>query len=179
MIILLIWYLTIITIILLLSQIRLSVHNIKNVNYVKVKFMIFTMYLDYERFIRTLKKLGIRKDITLKKQLEFYLAMNPIFKDIVNQTVIEKAKFYKFFDEYSQTYKVVTFYLLSSYLNSFLEFNCKKTKNFQSEIIYSNDREDLDFSFICKISILNLIYVFGKNIKVLFKYFKRRFVHGS
>ena len=175
----LIWYFIIPIILLLFSFIKLSVHNIKSNNYVKVKFMIFTMYLDYERFMRTLKKLGIQKDITLKKQLSFYLAINPLFRDLVNKTVIEKAKFYKFFDEFNQTYEIITFYLLSSYLNSFLEFNCKKTKEYHSEILYSNNRRDLDFSFVCKISIFNLIYIFIKNIKMLFKYFKRRLVHGS
>ena len=156
---------------------KLSVHNIKDINYVKVRFLMFTADLDYNRFMKTLRRLGAESD--LKKQMHLYHSLNPLFKDIAKQTVIEKANFYKFFDEYSQTYKIITFYLLSSYLNSFLEFNCKKLKDYRYEVIYSNEREDMDFSFICNIRIGSIFYVLFKNFKMIFKYYKRRKIHGS
>lgn len=161
------------------SQLKLSVHNIKNINYVRVKLLIFTMDLDYTRFMKTLKKLGLENDIDLKEQIKIYKTINPIFKDIVKQTVIEKANFYKFFDEYSETYKIITYYLFSSYLNGFLEFNFKKLKDYSYEVLYSTKRDDIDFKFICRIRIYSIFYILIKNIKILFKYFKRRTVHGS
>ena len=180
MIILLIFLIiTIILILLLQSQLKLSVHNIENINYVKVNFLVFTIDLDYTRFIKTIKRLGLESDLDLKEQIKIYQTINPIFKEIVKQTVIENANFYKFFDEYSDTYKVITFYLLSSYLNSFLEFNCKKLKDYSSQILYSNERTDMDFRFVCGIRVYSIFYAIIKNIKMLFKYFKRRTVHGS
>ena len=98
---------------------------------------------------------------------------------MAKHTVIEKANFYKFFDEYSETYKVITFYLLSSYLNGYLEFNFKKIKDYSYEVVYSKERTDMDFRFNCGITVYSVFYVFVKNIKMLFKYFKRRIIRGS
>lgn len=180
MIILFIWItITIIIFISLAAQIKLSIYNIEKNSYVKVNFLMFTMHLNYERFMQTIKKLGIKNNIDYKTQINFYINMNPLLKELVKKTVVEKAKFYKFFDEYSEMYKVVTFYLLSAYLNSFLENNCKKNKDFKYEVVYSKEREDLDFSFVCKISVFNILFSFIKNIKPLFKYIKRRAIHGS
>lgn len=178
-ILLILFIITIILILLLQSQLKLSVHNIENINYVKVTILFFTIDLDYTRFMKTIKRLGLENDIDLREQINIYKTINPIFRDIAKQTVIENANFYKFFDEYSNTYKVITFYLLSSYLNSFLEFNCKKLKNYSYDILYSNERIDMDFRFICGIRIYSIFYAIIKNIKTLFKYFKRRIVHGS
>ena len=169
----------IIILIILQSQLKLSVHNIKNINYVRVKLLIFTIDLDYTRFMKTLKRLGLENDIDLKKQINIITTINPIMKDIVKHTVIEKALFYKFFNEYSKTYKIITYYLFSSYLNSLLEFNCKKLKNYKYEVLYSKERVDIDFSFVCGIRIYNIFYALIKNIKVLINYLKRRTVNGS
>ena len=166
-------------IVILLSQLKLSVHNIKNINYVRVKLLIFTIDLDYTRFMETLKRLGFENDIDLKEKINIYKTMNPIFKDIVNQTVIEKALFYKFFSEYSETYKIITYYLFSAYLNGVLEANCKKINNYKYEVLYSTKRNDIDFSFVCRISIYKIFYAIIKNLKILFKYFDRRRVNGS
>ena len=163
----------------MLSQLKLSVHNKEDINYVKVSFLMFTADLDYNRFMKTVRRLGVQNDFGFKDQIHLYQTLNPIFKEIVKQTVIENANFYKFFDEYSDTYKVITFYLLSSYLNSFLEFNCKKLKDYSSQILYSNERTDMDFRFVCGIRVYSIFYAIIKNIKMLFKYFKRRTVHGS
>ncbi len=180
MVILLIFFIiTIILILLLQTQLKLSVHNIKNINYVRVKLLVFTIDLDYTRFMKTIKRLGIENNIDLKEQIKLFKTMNPIFKDIAKQTVIENANFYKFFDEYSETYKVITFYLLSSYLNGFLEFNCKKLKDYSYEVLYSKNRQDMDFRFNCRIRLYSIFYAFIKNLKMLFKYFKRRIIHGS
>ena len=169
----------IIILIILQSQLKLSVHNIKNINDVRVKLLIFTIDLDYTRFMKTLKRLGLENDIDLKKQINIITTINPIMKDIVKHTVIEKALFYKFFNEYSKTYKIITYYLFSSYLNSLLEFNCKKLKNYKYEVLYSKERVDIDFSFVCGIRIYNIFYALIKNIKVLINYLKRRTVNGS
>ena len=139
---------TIILFILLISELQINIHNIKNINYVRVKLLIFTMDLDYTRFMKTLKRLGFKNDIDLKEQINTYKTINPLMKDIAKKTIIETALFYKFFDEYSQTYKIITYYLFSSYLNSFLKSRCKKVKNYKYEVLYSNRREDLDFTFI-------------------------------
>lgn len=180
MVILFIWIIvTIILIIIMLSQLKLSVHNKEDINYVKVSFLMFTANLDYNRFMKTVRRLGVQNDFGFKDQIHLYQTLNPLFKDIAKQTVIEKANFYKFFDEYSQTYKVITFYLLSSYLNSFFEFNCKRLKDYSYTVVYSNEREDLDFSFICNIRLINIFYVMLKNLKILFKYYKGRKIHGS
>ena len=168
-----------IALIILQSQLKISVHNIKNINYVRVKLLIFTIDLDYMRFMKTLKRLGFENDIDLKVQINIIKTMNPIVKDIVKQTVIEKALFYKFFNEYSKTYKIITYYLFSSYLNSLLEFNFKMLKSYKYEVLYSNERVDVDFSFVCGIRIYNIFYAVIKNIRVLIKYFKRRTVNGS
>ena len=168
-----------IALIILQSQLKISVHNIKNINYVRVKLLIFTIDLDYMRFMKTLKRLGFENDIDLKEQINIIKTMNPIVKDIVKQTVIEKALFYKFFNEYSKTYKIITYYLFSSYLNSLLEFNFKMLKSYKYEVLYSNERVDVDFSFVCGIRIYNIFYAVIKNIRVLIKYFKRRTVNGS
>ena len=179
-IILLIFFIiTIILILFLKSQLKLSVYNIKNTNYVKVNFLVFTIDLDYSKFITTIKRLSIESDITLKEQIQLVKTINPIFKDMAKHTVIEKAKFYKFFDEYSETYKVITFYLLSSYLNGFLEFNFKELKEYSYEVLYSKKRTDMDFRFNCYITVYSVFYVLIKNLKMLFKYFKRRIIHGS
>lgn len=170
---------TIILFILLISQIQINIHNIENINFVRVKLLIFKMDLDYTRFMNRLKRLGIENDIDLKEQRMLIKTINPIMKDLAKQIVITNATFYKFFDEYSKTYKIITYYLLSSYLNSLLEFNFKKLKNYKYEVLYSNNREDLDFNFICKIRIYNIFYALIKNIKVLLNYFKRRTVNGS
>ena len=66
---------------------KLSVHNIKDINYVKVRFLMFTADLDYNRFMKTLRRLGAESD--LKKQMHLYHSLNPLFKDIAKQTVIE------------------------------------------------------------------------------------------
>ena len=180
MIILLIFFIiTIILILFLKSQLKLSVYNIKNINYVKINFFVFTVDLDYTRFINTIKRLSIENDIDLKEQIRLFKTMNPIFKDIVKHTVIEKANFYKFFDEYSEIYQVITFYLLSSYLNGYLEFNFKELKDYSYEVLYSKNRKDMDFKFNCGITVFSIFYVFVKNSKMLFKYFKRRIIHGS
>ena len=180
MIILFIWIIIAIIIILfLLSQLKLSVHNIENINYVKVNFLIFTVDLNYSRFMKTLKRLGVRNDFDFRNQINLYITLNPLFRDIAKQTVIQRANFYKFFDEYNQTYRIITFYLLSSYLNGFLEFNCKKLKNYSYKVLYSDSREDMDFSFICNIRLCRIFYVLLKNFKMLFKYYKRRKIHGS
>ena len=168
-----------IIILILLSQLKLSVHNIKNINYVRVKLLIFTIDLDYTRFMKTLKRLGFENDIDLKEKINIYKTMNPIFKDIVSQTVVEKALFYKFFNEYSETYKIITYYLFSAYLNGMLEANCKKLQNYKYEVLYSKERNDIDFTFVCKISIYKIFYAVIKNLKMLFKYLKRRTVNGS
>ena len=170
---------TIIILVILQSQVKISVHNIKDINYVRVKILIFTIDLDYTRFMKTLKRLGIESDLGYKEQINIIKTMNPIIRDIVKQTVIEKALFYKFFDEYSKTYKIITYYLFSSYLNSILEFNCKKLKDYKYEVLYSNKRSDMDFTFICGIKISSIFYAVIKNIKVVLNYFKRRTVNGS
>ena len=180
MVILFIWIIvTIILIIIMLSQLKLSVHNKEDINYVKVSFLMFTADLDYNRFMKTVRRLGVQNDFGFKDQIHLYQTLNPLFKDIAKQTVIEKANFYKFFDEYSQTYKVITFYLLSSYLNGFLEFNFKELKDYSYEVLYSKKRTDMDFRFNCYITFYSVFYVFIKNLKMLFKYFKRRIIHGS
>ena len=142
-------------------------------------FFVFTVDLDYTRLINTIKRLSIENDIDLKEQIQLFKTINPIFKDMAKHTVIEKANFYKFFDEYSETYKVITFYLLSSYLNGYLEFNFKKLKDYSYEVVYSKERTDMDFRFNCGITVYSVFYVFVKNIKMLFKYFKRRIIRGS
>ena len=159
---------TIILIIIMLSQLKLSVHNKEDINYVKVSFLMFTADLDYNRFMKTVRRLGVQNDFGFKEQIHLYQTLNPLFKDIAKQTVIEKANFYKFFDEYSQTYKVITF-----------EFNCKRLKDYSYTVVYSNERKDLDFSFICNIRLINIFYVMLKNLKILFKYYKGRKIHGS
>lgn len=175
MIILFLWIIIGIIIILsLISQLQLRVYNIEQVNYVKVKYLMFTVDLDYERFIKTLKRFGVTNNLDLKSQLSLYQTLNPIFKDMVKQTVVDKAKFYKYIDDGKQTYKIITFYLLSSYLNSFLEFNCKKLKNYSYDVLYSGERGDLDFSFICHIRLFSMFFVLIKNLKILFKQFTRR-----
>ena len=170
---------TIILFILLISELQINIHNIKNINYVKVKLLIFKMDLDYSQFMKTLKRLGFENDIDLKEQRMLIKTINPIMKDLAKQTVITNLTLYKFFDEYSKTYKVITYYLLSSYLNSLLEFNFKKLKKYNYEVLYSKTREDIDFNLICNIRIYNIFYAVIKNIKVVFNYFKRRIVNGS
>ena len=113
-IILFLWIIIGIIIILsLISQLQLRIYNIEQVNYVKVKYLMFTVDFDYERFIKTLKRFGVTNNLDLKSQLSLYQTLNPIFKDMVKQTVVDKAKFYKYIDDCKQTYKIITFYLLS------------------------------------------------------------------
>ncbi len=140
---------------------------------------MFTVELDYSRFMNTLRRLGVQNGFDFKDKLQLYLTLNPLFKDIANQTVIQRANFYKFFDEVNQEYKIITYYLLSSYFNSFLINNCKKLKNYNYDVIYSNKREDMDFTFICNIRLFSAFYVLLKNFKMLFKYYKRRKLYGS
>ena len=170
---------TIITFIFLISQIQINIHNIKNINYVRVNFLVFKLDLNYTKIMKTLKRLSFENDMDLKEQRMLIKTINPIMKDLAKQTVIEEASFYKFFDEYSETYKIITYYLLSSYLNSILEFNFKKLKHYNYEVLYSKNKLDLDFNFVCGIRIYNICFAVIKNIKTLFKFFKRRMVNGS
>ena len=119
MIILFIWITITIALLILLSKIKISILNKESTNYVKLKFYFITLNLDYNRFIKTIKRLSLKNDVGLKEQIQNYYDFNPMIKDILKQVVIDKAHFYKFFNEFSQTYEVITFYLLSSYLNSF------------------------------------------------------------
>lgn len=178
-IILFIWFFVISLILLLLSKIQFSVLNKENTNYVKLKFPFFTLYLDYERFMKSLKRISIKKDIGIKQQFNLYKSYNPLIKDILKHVVIDKANFYKFFNEYSQTYEIITYYLFSSYFNSFCNFNFKKIKDYSYDVIYSKERKDLDFVFKCKVRIYYLVFSFIKNIKVLFQKKKRRSFYGS
>ena len=52
-------------------------------------------------------------------------------------------------------------------------------KNYSYDVLYSKERTDMDFSFNCDITIFSVFYVLVKNIKMLFKYIKRRIIHGS
>lgn len=175
MIILFIWItITIILILILLSQLKLSVHNVEYINYVRINFLMFTVDLDYSRFMKTLKRFSVSNNLDLKSQLSLYKALNPVFMDMAKQTTIEKAKFYKFFDEYNRTYEIITSYLLSSYLNSFLQFNCKKLKNYSYDVLYSDTRADMDFTFICNIRLFSIFFILMKNIKILFKLKKEK-----
>jgi hypothetical protein len=165
---------TIIIILFLFSQVKLSVHNIKDINYVKLRFFMFTVDLDYSRFMKTLKKFSVKNNYDLQEQIKLYITLNPLFKDIAKQTVIKRANFYKYFIDYDQTYEIITYYLLSSYLNSALNFNCKRLKNYSYDVVFSNKRVDMDFDFVCNITIGNLSYALLKNIKMLFKYIKNK-----
>lgn len=175
----LIWIIIVITIIFLSLNIKISIQNYKNNNFVKIKLFIFTLDLDYIKVINSLKKIGIKNSVDFKEQFKRYLMVNPLIKGIVSEIVVETAEINKFFDNYDQTYEIITTYLLSSYFNGFLNFNFKKLKNYKCKPIYSEDRNDLDFKFIFKIRIINIILSFIKNVKVLFKYIKRRVAHGS
>ena len=94
-------------------------------------------------------------------------------------TTVKKIVIHKYFDEYSETYQMITFYLLSSYFNSFLHSSFKSIDFFNSKILYSNERKDLDFSFVLNINLMKSFLVMLRNIKVLIKYFKRRNAYGS
>lgn len=174
MIILFIWITIIIALFILFSKIKISILNKEAKNFVKVKFNFITLNLDYNRFIKTIKKINLINDIGLKEQIQNYSNFNPLIKDIMKQVVIDEAYFYKFFNEYSQTYEVITYYLLSSYFNCFMEFNFKKIKKYLYMVLHSNDRDDIDFIFKANIRMIYLITSFIKNIKVLFKNKKRR-----
>lgn len=167
------------TILFLLLNIKISIQNIKNNNFVKIKLFIFTLHLDYKKVIKKLKRINIKNDIDLKEQIQRVFTLSPLFKDITSQIVVKRAKFNKFFDDYNQIYEITTAYLLSSYFNSFLNFNCKKVTGYKYTSCITDNRSDLDFSFVCKIKILNILLTFVKNTKTVFKYIKRRKTHGS
>lgn len=71
---------TIILIIIMLSQLKLSVHNKEDINYVKVSFLMFTADLDYNRFMKTVRRLGVQNDFGFKDQIHPKFASKYLYK---------------------------------------------------------------------------------------------------
>ena len=178
-ILLLLTIILIFIIIISFSEISFIIYNIETTNYVKIKTLLFTIELNYEQFLASVKNIGINNDLSAFQVIKLLKNTNPFIKDIMNITTVKKAIIHKYFDEYSETYGMITFYLLSSYFNSFLSSNFKNIDLFNSQVLYSRERKDFDFSLVLKITIFHTLIVMLKNIKILTKYIKRRNAYGS
>ena len=179
LLVVILYYLLIIITLISISYIKISIQNIKNQNYIKINCLIFTINLDYDKFVNRIKKLGSLKDTNLKEQFKKITNANPIISDLVSQTIVKKSHIKSYVDINRDIYKMTTFYILSSYLDSYIKNKCKKVLDANYEVIKDKNRNDFDFSFIFEIRIINIFYVLIKNIKSLLKLFKGRMAHGS
>lgn len=180
MIILLILAILIIVILLIcFTRIKFIIRNIKTTNYVKIKILFITIYYKYDEFLNTVKNIGINNNLKFTDVIKLLKNTNPFIKDIMNITKIDQVILIKYYDQYSENYQVITFYLLFSYINGYLNSNFKSVESFESNVIYSKDRKDLDFNIELNLSIFHTLIVMLKNINIFIKYIKRRNVYGS
>ena len=173
------YYLIIIISLIFISYIKISIQNIDSQNYVKINCLIFTTYLDYDKVVNRLKKIRITKDTNIKDQLKKITNANPIISDLVSQTIVKKSIIKSFVNTNKEIYKITTFYVLTSYFDSFIKSKCKKVLNTSYEVVDSKNRSDYDFSFIIEIRVITVLFILVKNINHLFKIFNRRIAHGS
>lgn len=163
---------------IILSSIRISIYNIDDINYVKVKFLIFTLYLENNRIIDIIKNFSIT-DTNFREQYKKLKNMGPLATEIIGKTVAENVAINKYFYKYDQTYQIVTLYILSSYFKSYIVSNMKLLKKYNYHINYSEFRNDIDFKIDLKISIIDLVFAVGSGLLKVLKNKNRSLVNGS
>lgn len=164
---------------ILFSNIRISIYNIENTNYIRVKFLIFTLYINDDRIINIIRSFGIGDNANIRKTYKNYKNISPLAKSIMQKIIVNEAFILKFVSSYTQTYKMITLYVLSSYFKSYLTSNMRKLENYKYDLVYSKTRDDIDFSFKFKISIINVVFSVLTNLECVFKNKKRSLVNGS
>lgn len=161
-----------------LSSIRINIYNIDDINYIKVKFLIFTLYLENNRIIDIIRNFSIT-DTNFKEQYKKLKKMGPFATEIIGKTVVENVSINKYFYKYDKTYQIVTLYILSSYFKSYIVSNMKLLKEYNYNIKYSEFRNDLDFNFDLKISIIDLVFAVCSGLVTIIKNKNRSLVNGS
>ena len=144
----------------------------------QIKLLIFTLYLENNRIIDIIRNFNL-SNTNLKQQINNYKKMSTFMGKIIGKTVITNASINKYIYKYDQTYQIVTLYILSSYFKSYISNNTKLLKKYNCQIIYSDARNDIDFNFDLKISIIDLILAVCSGLFVIVKNKNRRFVNGS
>lgn len=167
-----------ISLLILLSSIRISIYNIDEINYIRVKLLIFALYLENSRFIDIIRNFSIT-DTNFREQYKKFKKISPVATKIIEKTVVLNASINKYVYKYDQTYQIVTLYILSSYFKSYLISNMKIVKEYNCQIKYSEFRNDIDFNFDLKISIIDLILSVCSGLAVVLKNKNRRLVNGS
>lgn len=166
------------SLLILLSSIRINIYNLDKTNYIMIKFLIFTLYLENNRIIDIIRSFDI-KNKNFKDQLNKIKKLNPIAKKVLGKMVFSNVYINKYVYKFNQTYEVITLYILSSYLKSYIVSNAKLLNHYNYKIMYGKDRNDFDFTFDLKISIIDLILAVIVGFYDIFKNKNRRFANGS
>lgn len=161
---------------ILLSNIKVALYNVEKTNYIKVNILLFTMYIVNDSLLESVKDFSLNKNSKFQQQFSKYKKHTSLFKDVFKKTIVKKAEIIKFVDDYNKTYQTITLYLLSSYLKTYLFNSCKEIQYYNYELKFKKNRNDLDFSIVLQISIIDLILAVIKS-KFLKK--KRSLVNGS
>ena len=161
---------------ILLSNIKISLYNIEKTNYINVKILFFTTYIVNDSLLESIKDFSLNKNSKFQQRFAKYKKHASLFKDVIRKTVVKKAQITKFVDNYNETYQTITLYLFSSYLKTYLYSHCKEVANYNYDLQFNDNRNDLDFSIVLQISIIDLIMAVIKSF--VFKK-KRSLVNGS
>lgn len=167
-----------ITLLILLSSLRFNIYNEEETNYIRIKFLMFTLYIKNDRLINIIRNFNL-DNTNLKEQINNYKKISPVLKKIIRKIVVTNISINKYIYKYDQTYQIITLFIVSSYFKSYITNNLKLLKEYNYHIKYSEYRNDFDFNIDLKISIIDLILSVCSGFFVGFKNKNRSLVNGS